>query len=264
MFRQLLTFVLLAGGLALSGTHARGQSTEPASAKTVEPSGGTAARSDKDSGVLAFGVKTSLFGVGAELAARATHRTNIRAGFNVLGYSRNFNKDGADYDAHLSFRTVEVHYDIFPWARSFHVSPGMLAYLGNPITANAVIPGNKSFTLGGVTYYSDPSNPAIASGRINFDQVSPAVTAGWGNLVHRDSKRFTMSFEIGAAFQGSPKTTLGIGGNVCDNTGVNCRSAASDPTVQSNIVSEQGKINKSMAPFKVYPIISVGFGYKVH
>jgi len=32
--------------------------------------------------------------------------------------------------------------------------------------------------------------------------------------------------------------------------------------VQSNVVAEQGKINKSVSAFKVYPIISVGFGYK--
>jgi hypothetical protein len=90
------------------------------------------------------------------------------------------------------------------------------------------------------------------------------ATIGWGNLVHRDTKRFTVSFEVGAAFQGSPKSILNFGGNVCDAPGVNCRSALSDSKVQANVVSEEAKINKSMAPFKVYPIISLGFGYKVH
>jgi hypothetical protein len=211
-----------------------------------------------------MGVKTSLLGVGVELAARATHRTNVRAGFNILGYSRNFNKDGIDYNAHLGFRTIEAHYDIFPRARGFHISPGLLAYIGNPVTANALVSGNQSFTLGGHTYFSDPSSPTTANGHINFNQVAPTATVGWGNLVHRDSKRFTVSFEVGAAFQGAPKSTLAFSGNVCDAPGVNCRSAASDPSVLSNIVSEQGKINKSMAPFKVYPIISLGFGYKLH
>jgi hypothetical protein len=220
--------------------------------------------SASDSGVFAFGVKTSLLGVGAEIAARVTHRTNVRAGFNILGYSRNFGKDGVTYEAHLAFRTIEAHYDIFPKAGGFHISPGVLAYLGNPITANALIPANKSFTLGGQTYYSDPANSARANGHINFNQVAPTAMIGWGNLVHRDSKRFTVSFEIGAAFQGSPKTTLNLGGNVCDSPGVNCHSAASDSNVHSNIVSEQAKINKSLAPFKVYPIIPLGSGYKVH
>lgn len=262
MHRRLLALVFVTFGFTVIGTHSFAQSAEPVTENAVEPSAGSV-KPKADSGVFAVGVKASLLGVGSELAARVTHRTNLRAGFNILGYSRNFNKDGVNYDAHLSFRTIEVHYDIFPWARAFHISPGLLAYLGNPITANAIEPGNQNFTLGGHTYYSDPSNPATASGRINFNQVSPMATIGWGNLVHRDSKRFTISFEIGAAFQGSPRTTLALGGSVCDSPGVNCRSAAADANVQSNVMSEQGKINKSMAPFKVYPIISLGFGYKL-
>jgi hypothetical protein len=216
----------------------------------------------EDKGRFGFAVKTSLLGVGAEIAARATHRTNVRAGFNVLGYSRGFNKDGIDYAGHLTFRTVEAHYDIFPWARSFHVSPGMLAYVGNPISASALVPGNQSFTLAGNNYFSDPAQPISAKGKVTFNRVSPMITAGFGNLVHRDTKRFTVPIEFGVAFQGSPKTSLNLAGNVCDSPGVNCRSVASDPTVQSNVISEQAKLDKSMRPFKVYPVISVGFGYK--
>ena len=88
------------------------------------------------------------------------------------------------------------------------------------------------------------------------------ITVGFGNLVHRDSKRFTVPFEVGVAFQGSPTSTLSVTGNVCDEPGLNCRNAATDQTVQSNVISEQSKINNSMRWFKVYPIISVGFGYK--
>jgi hypothetical protein len=64
------------------------------------------------------GVKVSLLGLGAEAAVRATHRTNIHAGFNVLGYSHDFTKDGINYHGHLTFRTVETHFDVFPWAGS--------------------------------------------------------------------------------------------------------------------------------------------------
>ena len=235
--------------------------TDNASGAPVAEPAATTANAGGDQGRVGFAVKGSLLGVGAEVATRVTHRTNARAGFNVLGYSRTFDKDGISYGGHLSFRTVEAHYDIFPWAGSFHISPGMLAYFGNPITAAAVVPGNSQFTLGGVSYYSDPNKPLSASGRINFNQVSPMITVGFGNLVHRDSKRFSVPFEVGVAFQGSPKATLNLGGNVCDAPGVNCR-AALDATVQNNVVAEQTKINNSMSFFKVYPIISVGFGYK--
>lgn len=217
------------------------------------------------SGEFGLGVKVGLLGAGAEIAAKVNHHSNIRAGFNVLGYSRTFNKDGVSYDGHLSFRTIEAHYDYYPWAGKFHISGGMLDYIGNPITANASIAGDKNFTLGGVTYYSDPAVPAGASGRVNFNQVSPTVTFGWGNLV-RENHHFSVPIELGVAFQGSPKSTLGLTGQVCNQPSTNpigrtC-TPTSDPNVQSNIVAEQVKLNNSMKPFKFYPIISFGFGYK--
>lgn len=181
----------------------------------------------------------------------------------MINYNRTFNKDGIAYNGQLSFKTFEAHYDFFPWAKSFHISPGVLVYAGDPITASAAVPGNQSFTLGGTTYYSQPSNPVTGNGKIDFNKAAPMITIGTGNLVSRkEGKHFTVPFEIGVAFQGSPKAALTLGGNVCDSPGVNCRPAATDTGVQNNIISEQNKLNNSMSFFKVYPIISVGFGYK--
>jgi hypothetical protein len=216
-----------------------------------------------DSGTVGIGVKVSTLGAGAEAAVRVTHRTNLRAGFNVIEYSRGFNKDGVAYNGQLNFKTFEAHYDIFPFAKSFHISPGVLVYAADPITATETVPGNQSFTLGGVNYISDPADPVNGSGKITFNRAAPMVTVGWGNLVSRkEGKHFSVPFEVGVAFQGAPKANLALAGSVCDSTGVFCRSVASDPTVQSNVISEQNKINNSMSFFKAYPIISLGFGYK--
>jgi hypothetical protein len=216
-----------------------------------------------NTGEFGIGVKGSLLGGGVEAAARVTHRTNVRAGFNMISYSRGFNKDGVAYDGQLGFKTVEAHYDIFPFARSFHVSPGVLTYIGDPITANAAVPGGQSFSLGNTTYYSDTAVPVTGNGKIDFNRASPMATIGWGNLVpRRASKHFSLPVELGVAFQGSPKATLNLSGNVCDSPGVNCRSISSDPTVEANILSEQTKINNSMSFFKAYPVLSVGLGYK--
>ena len=257
--RHLFVLVVCCGLMACISYAAPGDSAGQAAF------GPSPAASGSMADTFGLGVKASLLGVGAEIATRVTHHTNARVGYNIMGYSRDFSKDGINYNGHLSFKTVEAHYDIFPWARSFHVSPGVLAYIGNPITANALVPGNQSFTLGGQTYYSDRSAPVIASGKVNFNQVAPMVTVGWGNLVRRDSKHFSIPVELGVAFQGSPKSTLNLAGNVCNapsgTLGASCMST-SDPSVQSNVLSEQTKLNKSMSPFKVYPIISVGFGYK--
>jgi hypothetical protein len=214
-------------------------------------------------GQFGVGVKVSSLGLGIEAAVRVSERGNLRAGFNVLGWSHTFTKDGIAYDGHLNFKTLEAHYDFFPWAGNFHVSPGLLAYTADPIKANAVVPGDKSFTVGGVTFYSDPAKPATARGRITFSRVAPIITVGWGNLISRkEGSRFSFPFEVGIALQGRPNTTMVFGGNVCTSPGVNCTSADSNAEVQRNLVSEQRKINNSLSLLKVYPIISSGFGVR--
>jgi len=55
---------------------------------------------------------------------------------------------------------------------------------------------------------------------------------------------------------------LNLGGSVCDpTTGLNCRTIASDPTVQANVTSEQQKIAKDINPYRFYPVISLGVGF---
>jgi hypothetical protein len=260
MNRNIRLFLIVVSCVGLMLGSAVADDSTASSRQSAFGSNSAKERSSEDSGWVGIGVKTTFLGIGAEVATRITHHSNARAGFNILGYSRSFSKDGINYGGHLSFRTVEAHYDIYPWAGNFHISPGVLAYMGNPVTGNAIVPGNQSFTLGGQTYYSDPSAPVTANGKMNFNQVSPTATVGWGNLVRRN-KRFSIPFEIGAAFQGSPKTKLSLAGNVCTVPGILCTST-SNSTVQSNVVAEQNKINKSLSVFKVYPIISVGFGYK--
>jgi len=264
--RLFVTCSLLAACLSGFGqsTPANQQPSAAPANTQVPPKAVPVAKVDPiDNRYFGGGVKVSTLGVGAEVAARVLWRANLRAGFNVLGYSRTFNKDGISYNGHLAFRTVEGHFDFFPWAENFHIGPGVISYIGDPIKARATVTGNQNFTLGGVTYYSDPASPTNANGKIDFNQIAPIVTLGWGNLVpRRKSKRFSVPFEIGAAFQGSPKATLGLSGNVCTSPGVNCVNAASNPNVQINVLAEQNKINNSMSFFKVYPIISVGLGYK--
>ena len=258
--RESLRFMMIACILSfftcvLSYGQSTGSNATPASSNVSGTSG--------HAGEIGIGVKISSLGAGAEAAVRITERINARGGFNMIKYSRGFDKDGVAYEGELNFRTFEGHLDFFPWAKSFHISPGVLIYAADPITATASVPGNQSFSLGDVTYYSDPSNPLSGKGKITFYRAAPTITVGWGNLVSRkEGKHFSVPFEVGVAFQGSPKANLALGGSVCDQGGVNCRPVATDPTIQSNIISEQNKINNSMTFFKAYPIISVGIGYK--
>jgi hypothetical protein len=55
---------------------------------------------------------------------------------------------------------------------------------------------------------------------------------------------------------------LNLAGTACDQIGVNCRNAATDPIIQSHVLTEQNKINSDTNFLQVYPIISIGFGFK--
>jgi len=213
-------------------------------------------------GKVGFGVKVSSLGIGIEAAVPVLHKVNIRAGGNFISYGHTFNQDGVTYKGSLNWRSGEASLDWFPfWG--FHVSPGVLFYNGNKITATASVPGGNTFTLNGTTYTSGnpttPINPITGVGTVGFTKFDPKLTFGFGNLVPRSGRHWSILGEFGVAYQGSPKAALAFQGTAC-NSG-NCVNAATDPTVQANVAAEQTKLNHDMSFFKFYPIVSIGFGF---
>lgn len=211
---------------------------------------------------VGVGIKVSLLGAGFEAAVPVARKFNVRAGFNAFSYDRTFDKDGVTYAGQLRFRSSEAHLDWFPFGGSFHVSPGLLVYNGNKVMANADVPGGNSFTLNDTDYVSDPNDPITGSGKVDFRKSAPMISIGWGNLVPRSGRHFSVPVEFGVIFTGAPQAAINLAGSACDSTGLNCRAISSDPTIQANIQSEQAKINHDMAPFKYYPVLSVGFGFR--
>jgi len=209
---------------------------------------------------IGVGVKVSTLGIGGEVAVAVTHRSNVRFGFNAFSYGHTFDKDGATYTGNLNLRSAQATYDLF-LLRWLHVSPGVLLYNGNKVSANVSVPGGQTFTLSNTNYVSDAGDPIAGTGKLTVYKAAPMALIGIGNLVPR-SRHFSTSFEIGAAYQGPPRVALNLSGSACDSTGLNCRSIGSDPTIQSNIAAEQVKLNKSASPYKFYPVLSFGVGYK--
>jgi len=209
---------------------------------------------------IGVGVKISTLGIGGEAALPLSQRSNVRVGFNVFNYGHTFDKDGVSYKGTLNLRSAQATYDFFPLGE-FHVSPGVLLYNGNKLTAGASVPGGQTFSLNGVDYMSDAADPITGAGKLTSYKVAPMVLLGFGNLIPRH-RHFTASFEIGAAYQGPPRIALNLAGSACDSSGLNCRSISSDPTIQSNIQLEQSKLEKKASPFRFYPVISFGLGFK--
>lgn len=211
-----------------------------------------------------FGVvtKLSMLGVGGDLGMSLTRLANVRVGTNGLNFSHSFQANGIKYDGTLHYRSVEALVDITPLGDWFHVSPGVLMYNGNKITANATVPGGQNFDLGGVSFRSSPADPLRGTGELTVRKSAPMVMFGFGNPIPHHH-RFTIFHDFGIVFQGLPKTTLNLTGTACDPvTGLACRNVATDPTVQAQIIAEQNKINKDTSFIKFYPVASLGLGIR--
>ena len=231
-----------------------------APAPTADPLPAKSARNN-EMGDVGVGVRLSLLGAGAEAAVSLGHHLNVRGGFNLFSYSRNFSHDGVSYKGQLNLRSGEAHLDFFPFGNGFHLSPGLLLYNGNGATANVTVPGGSTFTLGGNSYMSDPTNPIGGTGKLDFRKVSPSAMIGFGNLVPRHG-HFSLNLEAGVVFQGAARTKLGLTGNACLPDGSNCVDAATDPNVQASVQAEQVKLNNKLSPFQYYPVLAFGFGYR--
>jgi hypothetical protein len=208
-----------------------------------------------------IGVKAGTLGFGVEAATAVLRKANVRVGFNDASYSQGFSKDGILYGGKLQLRSLEAHFDYYLLG-GFHISPGALLYNGNKGTATASVPGGQSFSLGSDTYYSDAADPMTGTGTLDLNKAAPMVTFGFGNLLPRSSRHFSVSTEFGVVFQGSPKVGLNFSGSTCDSTGTICTPSAGNSMLQSDITSEEAKINKSLKPFQYYPVVSIGFGWK--
>ena len=210
-----------------------------------------------------FGIqgKISTLGIGFDAATAVTGHSNVRFGFNAFNLGVSETTDGITNDATLNLRSLQATYDYYVF-HGLHVSPGVLLYNGNKLTANASVPGGSSFTLSGTRYFSDASNPVRGTANVGLGKAAPMILLGVGNLLPRNRRHFTVNFDFGVVFQGSPAATLNLTGGTCDSHGLNCQTIASNPGIQSNIQSEQTKLNKDLRPFKYYPVLSLGFGWK--
>jgi hypothetical protein len=198
-------------------------------------------------GLPRFGVAVgvSTLGAGIEAATAVTRRSNLRFGFNDFSYNATFSKDGIAYNGTLGLRSAEVLYDQYV-VGGFHISPGVMIYDDNKATGNASVAGGQSFSLGGTTFYSDTADPVTGTGAIAARKLAPEIMIGFGNLLPRSTRHFTVNLEAGVAFQGSPSATLHLNGSAWASPGQSCQTIASNPTIQNDIASEQATINNSL------------------
>lgn len=208
----------------------------------------------------ALGVKMDTLGAGFEVATPIAHDFNLRGGADFFAYGYPFETSGVHYNAELDFRSGRMQLDWFPWHNGFHVSPGIL-YFKNSITAAATVPPGQPFQLNDQNFVNSVNDPVHGSAVVHVPhRVAPMLTIGFGNLLPRSGRHFSVPFEIGVAYVGTMKTSVQLSGTACTTDG--CVDMATDPETQNDLKQEVKDVNDTLSSFPVYPIISVGFAYR--
>lgn len=148
-FAVLVLLTSLSASRLRAATPDSPESSAPPASATARAAAAPAAPAKKSSEgriPIGVGVKVSMLGIGGELALAVSHRTNVRFGFNAFSDGHTFDKDGVTYKGNLNLRSAQATYDMF-LLKGLHLSPGVLLYNGNQVTANASVPGGRTFTL---------------------------------------------------------------------------------------------------------------------
>ena len=207
-------------------------------------------------------IKVGSLGFGVDAAVPVAQKVNIRAGVNALSVNHDFDNDGIILAASLKLRSVSVYLDWFPFGGGFHVSPGVMLYNGNKVGAVVTVPGGESFDLGDEELFSSATDPVNGVAAIDFKRVAPALVIGWGNIVPRGDRRWSIPFELGLVYSRAPTATMVLGGSACTRSGTNCRKIATDANLQARLAQEVAQLNSDLSFLKLTPVVSLGFSFK--
>ncbi len=277
---KLLGLAILAVPAALTAQLSSSMNTFDALATegSVASRSGSAVQRSTESGRpfsrFAIGGGISVMGPGGELTAYINNHLNVRASGNAFSYSTSFTTNGFPAKASLNMASARISGDIYPFHLGFRLSPGLMMYNGNELTASSNLAGGASFTLNGNTYYSAVANPLTgatplsANALLGLHTNKPAftMTAGWGNTIPRNG-HWSFPFEVGAAFIGTPAVQANLAGWAClDQAQTLCSNMASttDPIalqIQGDLNTQIGKWKNDLDPLKTFPIVSFGAAY---
>jgi hypothetical protein len=245
--------------------------------QTAVPMRGPTPNSEGSLSRLSFGGGISPLGIQLQAVTNLSPHFNLRAVGNFFNYSTNFTSNGINATGKLNLASSGASLDVYPFRSGFRISPGVLFYNQNRLTASANVAAGTSFTLNGTTYYSANANagtgatPVIGSGvlGLNTNPAAFTVTTGWGNMIPRNG-HWSFPFEIGVAFIGAPSVNVNLSGWACyDQAQTECTDI-SNPTnpiavaIQSNLASQVAKWTSDLKPLNTYPIVSGGVAYSFH
>ncbi len=223
---------------------------------------------------LAVSVGISDMGGNVQVATNLDRYINLRATGNYFDYTaNNISISGYTANGTAKMATGGASVDFYPFPNhGFRLSPGVLFYNKNALSANVTVTGGTKITLNGTDYYSSTTNPIVGAGTVNLHNQNPAftMTTGWGNMISRTGGHWSFPFELGVALVGAPQVNLGFtSGQACNSPNpstpgtvcVDVSGPTADPVFVNNLNSQIAKYDQDINMLKYYPILSFGVSY---
>ncbi|HUN86961.1 MAG TPA: hypothetical protein VMU48_21460 [Terracidiphilus sp.] len=224
---------------------------------------------------IALGGSVSSLGPSLQITSYITPHLNLRTTGNWINYQTSFTTSGFNANAKLNLASARLAADVYPFRNGFRISPGVMVYNGNKMTATSSVAGGASFTLNGDTFYSASANsatgatPLQGTAELGQNMTKPAftITAGWGNTIPQNGGHWSFPFEAGVAFTGAPSLNANLAGWACyDQAQTECTNVAStsDPIalqIQGDLAAQIAKWKNNLSPLGTYPILSMGVSY---
>ena len=132
---------------------------------------------------------------------------------------------------------------------NFRITLGVM-YDGNKLSLTGKPTGTK-YTINGVTYNS--SDVGSLTAEVDFKKAAPYFGIGYGRPI---GKGFSLTFDLGAMYQGTPKSTITV---TCGSTASAAPGGCSG--LQNAATAEQAKLDSSLHSYKYYPVIDLGLAY---
>jgi hypothetical protein len=196
---------------------------------------------------------------------------NLRGTGNYFKYTaNNISTNGFNMTGKVNMATAGLSLDYYPAPRhGFRLSPGVLFYNQNQISATGTPTVGNSITLNGQDFYVDSVNPLNVSANLglNTRQQAFTLTTGWGNMIPRHRGHLSFPFEFGGAFTGVPTLAMTLSGRACTShadaatNGPSCVDMATNAQAQSDLAAQIAKWKSDLNPLQVYPIFSFGIAY---
>jgi hypothetical protein len=225
---------------------------------------------------VGIGADISPLGIGIKSAIVLDHYLDARLMGNFLNYnSGRFEAEGFNVNANLHMASAAASLDWYPFGSIWRLSPGLMFFNDNQLSASSDVVGGTSFSLDKQTFYSATTNPAtgatplIFSGVLGLHTNRPAATiaGGFGRFIPRSNRHWSFPSEFGVAFTGAPSINVNVSGWVClDSKQTQC-SNLGNPTSPVSIEfnnalqSSLTRLRKDLNAVQVYPLFSYSVVY---